>query len=393
MARQPLHVALYSGLYVRADAISISVRLKVQVLRALAEAGAPLRFTVFTHGSHYDEPWVRSVGGAHDVAVCPEFRDADVHIFEFGIRYDLFDCVFMLPPDRTVLAVYHNVTPPEFADSEALRVVLQQSLVQKYNLFRAQSIACVSEFNRDDLLTFGVDAGRLTVLHLPPAVGPVPRVPRVDDRVELLFVGRFVPAKGVIDLIHAVELLEARGVGGFRLTLAGNRTFSSPAVMEEIDRLLAEHGDDTAIRVVTSPDDDTLAALYASSDTLVIPSYHEGYCLPVVEAMSAACAVIAYASANLPYIVDGLGTLVPTGDVIALADAIQEFIETTLRARADRRDVPDPTWRAAASKHVAQYSLEAYRRGFLIFLESAIPATPRGDALRRWLGAHSEVAA
>ena len=119
------NVALYSGLYVRADAISTSVRYKVDILRELQAAGAPLEFTVFTQGTDCQEPWTRVTATVHGLALHEEFAAADLHCFEFGIRYDLFDAVFVVPPDRGIAAVYHNVTPPHLFErpevADALR--------------------------------------------------------------------------------------------------------------------------------------------------------------------------------------------------------------------------------------------------------------------------------
>ena len=391
-----LHVALYSGVYVRADAISTSLRYKVDALRRLVDAGAPLRVTVFTHGSDYGDPWVQCVGSMHELLSRPEFHGADVHLFEYGIHYDLFNSVFVLPPGRPTLAVYHNVTPPELVDDALVRQTLERSLVQKHNLACVDRVACVSEFNRDDLLATGLDPARLSVLHLPPAVEVHPGVPAPPrgDHVELLYVGRFVPAKGLPDLVEAVVRLHRRGTAGFRLTLAGNPTFSSGSHLEEVTGRIASEGLGELVRVVLSPDDAELAALYLRADALVMPSYHEGYCMPVVEAQSAGCFVIAYDSTNLPNVVDGVGALVPTGDVDRLTDAIGDYVA---RVQSSRRsgaplhlptaagDVDEQTWRGLLHRHLERYSPAAYIDGLCELLRWAAGRAPRGEALLRWM--------
>lgn len=390
----PFNVALYSGLYVQADAISTSVRSKVEVLRELQDAGAPLSFTVFTQATDCARPWTRVVETVHQLALHDEFKDADVHVFEFGIRFDLFDAVFVVPPNRTVIAVYHNVTPAHLADRPEVAEALRLSLVQKHNLARADMVACVSEFNRDDLLAFGIAPERLRVLHLPPAVHPGTSPPHHAEVVRLLFVGRFVRAKGVLDLLRAVALARSRGLSGFRLTLAGNALLSAPACLAEMRSMLADSVLQDVVDIVESPDQDELARLYTESDALVIPSYHEGYCMPVIEAMTAGCHVIAYDSGNLPYIVAGLGRMVRAGDVQSLADAIEEFVSTQLAGEHRRgvRQVPterglldEEEWRRAIAAHVAQYSVENYRRGVVDLLAWSAARSPRGAAFSAWL--------
>jgi glycosyltransferase involved in cell wall biosynthesis len=298
---------------------------------------------------------------------------AQVHIFEFGFRFDLFDAVFVLPADRVIVAVYHNVTPPGLADTEELRTALESSLVQKYNLERADLIACDSEFNRKDLAAFGIENERLRILHLPPAIDDFPPVTRNEQLIELLFVGRLVRSKGVLDLVHAfVEV--SRGVEpAVRLTLAGNAGFSSATCMNEVAAVANAAGIAEQLRIVNTPDDRTLATLFASSDALIMPSYHEGYCLPVLEALSAGCHVIAYDSTNLPHITGGLGVLVPTGDVSALAAGIVEYVRRVQAARlggaativTEHGEMSQQEWQLAVARHLESYSMTHYRDALL----------------------------
>jgi glycosyltransferase involved in cell wall biosynthesis len=387
--RRPLRLAIYSGVVVGADAISGSVGIKLRIIRELSRAGADVSVTVFTQGSDTGDPEIVRVGDVSDLISHPEFRDADAHLFEFGVYYDLFNAIFLVPPGKPVLSVYHNVTPSELVE-ESQRPVIERSLMQKHNLFEADRIACVSEFNRDDLLAFGLPAERLTVLHLPPAVTAPPRVGRGGDTVEFLAVGRLVAAKGVLDLARAVVELRCRGLAGFRVTMAGNDLFSSPDCLSQLEGLIEENSLQQFLRIVRSPGDRQLGALYAESDALIVPSYHEGYCLPVIEALAAGCYVIAYEAANLPHITAGLGTLVPPGDVSGLADAMSQFMTEMIRARRGgelprlplgRGAMPGEEWQRAVAQHLRSYSAEAFRDGFVELLEWAALRASRDTPL------------
>ena len=72
---------------------------------------------------------------------------------------------------------------------------------------------------------------------------------------------------------------------------------------------------------------EVLEDLYHMSHVLAIPSYHEGFCKPVLEALRAGCIPIGYASYNLPAISNGLGRMVPTGDTQALAVSLAEVMD------------------------------------------------------------------
>jgi glycosyltransferase involved in cell wall biosynthesis len=121
------------------------------------------------------------------------------------------------------------------------------------------------------------------------------------------------------------------------------------------------------VRFVGEPDDRRLAELMAASDVVVIPSYHEGYCVPVVEAYTLGCQVTTYDAGNLPNVVGSLGMLVATGDIGALAGALEEQIHA-LRAGGDTVPTvvgpqPRPVWEQAVAVHLRLYSANAYKAG------------------------------
>ncbi len=73
-------------------------------------------------------------------------------------------------------------------------------------------------------------------------------------------------------------------------------------------------------------EDATLDELYRAAHLLVIPSYHEGFCRPVIEGLRAGCVPVGYAAYNLPHVAHGLGRMVPVGDRDALATALVGLI-------------------------------------------------------------------
>jgi glycosyltransferase involved in cell wall biosynthesis len=73
------------------------------------------------------------------------------------------------------------------------------------------------------------------------------------------------------------------------------------------------------------PDED-LAALYRGAGTVVLPSFDEGFGLPVLEAMASGAPVVATAVGNLPDLAGEAAVLVPPGDARALAAAIDRVL-------------------------------------------------------------------
>jgi glycosyltransferase involved in cell wall biosynthesis len=370
-------VALLSGVCVRYDAISYSLLLKLELLRSLRAAGGNLEVRAFVQGTNLDIPEIR-VRSLRTLLLDPEFTECDLMIYEYGVAYELFDSLFALATRQRSIGIYHNVTPLNLVHIPEMRKKVREGLLLRHNFSQFDHVACDSEFNRLDLVDCDVPEERLSVLPLPPraALPPKNTSDWSSDPVEILFVGRLVKAKGIHDLLKAVALLAAKGEQGFRLTLAGSVQFSEPDVIAMIRAAASPVRSD--LRIVTDADDATLESLYRNSSVLVIPSYHEGYCLPVLEAYQAGCQVVAYDAANLPAIVGSIGQLVQTGDVEGLARAIGRAIAAVHESRDPLKLARVPTregdlaladWSRAVSIHLERHSRESYRESFLGILQ------------------------
>ncbi len=393
MRQAPFRVALYSGVYVDCDGIGGAITCKLALLDRLREAGAAIEARVFCRGSDMPDERVRVVANPAALMLDPFFQDADLHAFEFGVRYDLFDALFALPPGAASLASYHNITPVALVAPEQ-RDDVAASFAQRHNLFEAGHVVCVSEFNRQDLLEIGLPEERMSVVPCPTPGTRLRRSPaKLAERgagevVELLFVGRFVRAKGVVELLAAADRLAAEGGPPFRLTMVFNRSFSDPTLMAALDRRPPAPW----LRLLPSATDAALAAAYAAADCLVIPSHHEGFCIPVIEALSAGCQVIAADAANLPFILDGLGVMVPPGDADALGAAMRAVVRSlhTARIRGEmpllqtgRGPMPVAMWAMAVERHLRSFSREAFETGFARAMRAALAAS--GRRIPDWL--------
>ena len=297
----------------------------------------------------------------------------------------MFDSVYLVPEKRPILAIEHNSTPAELVDVPAARAAVERSHAQRRNLLLATRVACVSELNVEMALRAGVEPGRLSVLHLPPAIVPDrPPRPLAERRgpVRLLYLGRFVRAKGIADMLALAERLAQAGEGRYEVTVAGDPRFSDADLVADV--MEAERRG--LVRAVLAPDDRATAALLEATDALVIPSYHEGYCVPVIEAYGFGRPVVAYDAGNLPTITGGLGLLAPVGDITALEAAV-ERLEAALLAGADGRELVVPSmrgeltgrrWHEEVRAHLREYSAANFERGFLALLADLAAVSPAG---------------
>ena len=365
-----MRIALLSGVFVEKDAISASLGAKLHALDH--DPAGPHEVRIFVHGSDSQDPRVEVVHSVFDLLIHPFFRNCDVVSYEFGIAYGLFDSIFLIAQRAAVVVTYHNLTPLALVDDPNVRAALARSVVQRHALTYATHVVNDSALNYRDLLEIGIPAKRMSVVALPPGPAASSSSPSEPprNRIEFLFVGRLGRAKGVYDLLQAFASVP----GNARLTLVGSPAFSDPQAIADLED--AARQAPGRIRFVPGPPDEELAALYRASHALVMPSYHEGYCVPVMEALATGCYVIAYDSSNLPETLDGLGRLVRTGDVADLGVAMRDLVEALSVSGEPVVDVEmgalsRHAWLDAARELVASRSAGAYAKQFLCRVDEA----------------------
>ncbi len=321
------------------------------------------------------------INGVGDLLAAAPFRQADLLLYHFGIHHPFHDALLVGNGHARQVAVFHNVTPAAHV-APAQRPLIQRSLRQAHNLAHADEIWADSPFNAADLEAFGIDPARIRIVPLAvdrPATARLAAKPPIPLR--LLFVGRIVAAKGIHDLVAALALANP-ALPPWQLAIAGSTQFSDPADLARLRAAIADSGLAAHITCIENPDDDALAALYQSAHILCIPSYHEGFCVPVVEGLRAGCIPLATTAGNLPAITAGLGRLVPPGDPASLAAALA----TLAQALASNAPLPldrGPTtlaeFDAHAAAHVAQFAparIAALKQDRLRHLLHNLPPNP-----------------
>jgi glycosyltransferase involved in cell wall biosynthesis len=376
---RPLRVALYNGIVLERDAVSMSFLRKLRLLQRLRDEGLPFEITGFTQGSDFDDPDIRIHPHIGSLVRDPCFNAADVHVFEYAMWYDLFDALLLV--GHPSLVIDHNTTPPELVDDPVVREACVKANLVRHNLHLATRIVTVGEYTRDQLVAMGLAGDLIDVIHLPPvSFSPGPRVPpgHSASRVDLLYVGRFVAAKGIDDLLEAMEHVWAKDPD-VHLTMAGSIRFSQPEVVAAVDDALVRHRD--RLHVVRDGGDEVIAELYRRADVFVMPSHHEGYCVPIIEAMSSGCYVIGSDAGNVPNVMGGLGTVFPTADVRRLARVIADVSAQLRTALAQGGELVLPTsggempegeWLRAVERHLQDYSATRFEQRFLEVLGKVV---------------------
>lgn len=244
----------------------------------------------------------------------PASKAGDVTIFHFALPSPMSEAFALLPHGRVLQ--YHNVTPARFfAPYEpALFRLASAAREELASLAAATDLALGdSEYNRQELdeMGFGktgvmpiaVDTDRLTQAPLQPVLDEI-----LDDGlVNFLFVGRIAPNKKIEDHIKLAEQYKRYIDAYYRFIFVGRydvvpRYYSAIRALMDDYKLLPERF------VFTGPVPDAeLAAYYRASSVYVSLSEHEGFCVPLVEAMAMDVPVLAYSAAAVPDTLGGAG--------------------------------------------------------------------------------------
>lgn len=255
-----------------------------------------------------------------------ELRPAadDLVLYHHGIASPLAGRLMHFECRRAV--VFHNVTPAHFYAGTRLAEPLIAGRAQLAALadFVEFSIG-VSEFNARELR----EAGHTNVHVVPLFVEPERFVASVADeswrsrfrdagRPRVVSVSRVVPHKRMEDLLalHSeLKRIAPRAelwiVGGFA---AGNAAFKKLAARAK------EIGGVTFLGRVSHAQ---LVAAYRSADVFVSMSEHEGFGVPLIEAMACDLPVLAYGAAAVPETMGGAGVVFDEKNFAALAELVQ----------------------------------------------------------------------
>ena len=238
--------------------------------------------------------------------------------------------------------IYHNITPAEFfapywPDFAAVVQRGRDDLPSLASSF--DNSYGVSRFNADELRACGFREPGVFPLVVDPRKWSLSPDPIVMDRMQdgrtnLLFVGRISPNKKQDDLVRAFDhYLELDPDA--RLVVVGKAEPDDPYA-RHVHELIRTLGLQDAILTVGSVSDAELGAYYRTASLFWSMSEHEGFCVPLVEAMWFDIPILAYKSSAIPETIGEGGLLFTSKDDLAeLAAAAHLLVhDRTLRQAA-----------------------------------------------------------
>jgi len=263
----------------------------------------------------------------------PGSRAGDITIFHFALPSAMTEAFRSLGGVR--ILQYHNITPAGFFapyDPQLFRLAALgreelASLAGQVDLALGDS-----EFNRLELEELGfVTTGVFPIAVDTERITRGPRLPALenilsDGLINILFVGRIVPNKRIEDHIRLAEQYKRYIDSYYRFIFVGRydglpRYYNAIRAMILQYRMLPDR-----FLFPGAVTDGELAAYYRWADVYVSLSEHEGFCVPLVEAMAADVPVLAYAAGAVPETLGGAGLVFAPRDLEFAAEMVGSLV-------------------------------------------------------------------
>lgn len=260
----------------------------------------------------------------------PELNERDIIIYHYAAA-DEFREMLKETPAKVVLR-YHNVTPPGFFHGydEMAEQITREGLAQIQSMQGVVDYGLtVSEFNKRDLIEMGYQCPIAVAPILIPfddyRQEPSPAVVEkyADGATNIVFVGRIVPNKKLEDVVSCFDAYKKNYDPTARLFLVGSYK-ESDKYYQYLEGYIKENDIKDIIFPGHIPFDEILA-YYKIAHIFLCMSEHEGFCVPLVEAMFFQTPIVAYAAAAVPGTLGGSGVLADTKEPAVIAEMMNRI--------------------------------------------------------------------
>jgi glycosyltransferase involved in cell wall biosynthesis len=308
--RRPV-VYVYTATLAPRDAVSGQTVTHAQILEAM---GFEARLVADGVHEFFDGPVV-------DVETALAENPEAGWLVHFGVWSEGLETIVARAAGPRAL-VHHNTTPPELLPEGPVRDVCQQAVDRLPEI--ANGWACVigdSAHNLTVLHAAGFSGGRV----IPPLLLPGPGITSAPRTHEVMMVGRLAPSKGLDNAVKAIALVDRlRPDLKAELHIVGSSA-GWDAYAQGVQRLAGLAVAPVAMRGSLSDADRD--ALYGRAGLLLVTSRHEGFCVPLVEAMRAGTPIVATDVGAVGETLEGAGILLPSGDPELVAEAIIRVLD------------------------------------------------------------------
>lgn len=240
-------------------------------------------------------------------------KNSDMIIYHHSISSDLpdFTCALNVPK----ILFYHNITQQHFFEkydkSIAAECFLGRKQLEKLAGYFKYAMG-VSEYTKNELISLNfknvlpmqyfINLERFSDIKTNMEI-----TEKYKDTTNVLFVGRRSPNKKIEDILKTFAYFQIFNPASKLFILGGSWAVASyERELQELAKLLRLED----FVFINSLTDEELASYYRMADVFLCMSEHEGFCVPLVEAMYFEVPIVAYNSTAVPDTLGGTGILV-----------------------------------------------------------------------------------
>lgn len=235
-----------------------------------------------------------------------------------------------------IAIIYHNITPPQFFngyDIDAFRNSRRGLAAARFMAGKVEYALADSDYNKKELMKLGYQC-KIDVLPILIPFTDYDQEPSQevleqmrDGRTNIIFTGRVVPNKKQEDIIAAFAAYKKYYDSEARLILVGS-CGAIPGYYVQLKRYVEQLG----VKDVVFTDHisfDKILAYYHTADVFLCMSEHEGFCVPLVEAMYFKVPIVAYDSTAIAGTLGDSGVLLSDKDPLVTAGVIHRVMTDT----------------------------------------------------------------
>jgi len=240
--------------------------------------------------------------------------------------------------DCVKIVKYHNITPPEyFYGFSRDHVMTCEGGREQLNIIADLNLDMYlndSRFNMEEMISKGAGASKCFIV---PPFNNIERLKSLkpdfnilnkynDEKVNILSVGRVAPNKGFAELIEVFAVYNKYFNKESRLIIVGDRHPRLAAYINYLNDKVNKLNLGDSIVFTDKVSDEQLKSYFLVSKIFILTSYHEGFCIPLVEAMSLKIPVLAYGSTAVADTIDDGGIVWEDLDIGLMAVTIDEIV-------------------------------------------------------------------
>lgn len=295
------------------------------------------------------------------------FEKDDIIIYHFcdgdELNYEV-ECL-----SNKKILIFQNITPPEYSRSFD-PIGVKAHLLGEYDIKHtaAHYISCItmSEFSKSNLVDAGWNPQGVHVIPLitgkwKEVIADSETVKSLKDGwINFLFTGRIAPNKKIEDIIRIFSYYNNHVNEKSRLVLVGEALYS--CYKSALDKYILNHKNKNVF-FAGHVSYEVLEAYYQTADIFLCMSEHEGFCIPLIEAMKRQIPVIAYRAAAVPDTLGNAGILVDTKNEQEVCRIIDQILS-------------DPDWKKELlqkqSQRVESYNIYTFKDQIKTIIEEII---------------------